>query len=621
MVVGRVHLDRVEALRVVREPGLRRRNAAWVPGLDEALVGEAAGTETNGRRHAGNIELLWPADVGYKPRGMEDWSAEVVVTGPNEAPAESIALSGDRVTVGRLPELNDIALQPDPELYVSRTAHCTFEREGASWVLVDGGSVNGTYVRRGEEAERIGRRAALRDGDVVCILAAVETDGVRRYFELSYRQVADAQRTRAAPVSKIRDVADCLVYEADAARLLLVQAAARHEIQLRPQGHLLVRYMATRNASAGGTPVLCGHDELMHAVWEDEPMHTRLELARLVWELRRELRRFGAEGSSRASAEGAIDRGRVPTTEETSGVTVSGRVPGVGDTLGGYTLESLLGRGGWGPSTLPTHDRLERKAALKVISPELAHEDEFRGRFLREAQLAASLDHPNVIPIFDAGDADGVLFLPCATSPARACTSSWERMGASPLRRRFVSPNRWAVLSMRLDAAGLVHRDVKPANILLAEPGGHIYLCDFGLAKRMSSSSTTQTGFFLGTADYCAPEQIEGRPLDARADVYSLGGVVFHSLTGQPPFARGSEFAVLQAHLADPPPLVSELRPELPRSLDPVVATALAKSPDDRYASAGAFTEALERRSRTRTRTTQVERRGRRHRCPSMMRR
>ena len=134
---------------------------------------------------------------------------------------------------------------------------------------------------------------------------------------------------------------------------------------------------------------------------------------------------------------------------------------------------------------------------------------------------------------------------------------------------------------------------MKPANILLAEPGGHVYLCDFGLAKRMSSSSTTQTGFFLGTADYCAPEQIEGRPLDARADVYSLGGVVFHSLTGQPPFARGSEFAVLQAHLADPPPLVSELRPELSRSLGHVVATALAKRPDDRYASAGAFTDAL----------------------------
>ena len=274
-------------------------------------------------------------------------------------------------------------------------------------------------------------------------------------------------------------------------------------------------------------------------------------------------------------------------------MTVSGRVPGVGDTLGGYTLESLLGRGGMGSVYLATHDRLERKAALKVISPELAHDDEFRGRFLREAQLAASLDHPNVIPIFDAGDADGVLFL--AMRYVRG-SSLHQLLGV----RGVISPEETVHIAEQVGgaldaahAAGLVHRDVKPANILLAEPGGHVYLCDFGLAKRMSSSSTTQTGFFLGTADYCAPEQIEGRPLDARADVYSLGGVVFHSLTGQPPFARGSEFAVLQAHLADPPPPVSELRPELPRSLDPVVATALAKSPDDRYPSAGAFTEAL----------------------------
>jgi hypothetical protein len=150
---------------------------------------------------------------------MESLSARVVVTGPDAVPLTTVALSGDRVTVGRLPELNDIPLQPDPELYVSRAAHCTLERKGDRWMLVDGGSVNGTYVRRGQELERIVGRTALRDGDVVCILAAVGTDGVRRYFELFYRQVTDAQRTRAAPVSKLRDVAACLVYEADAARL------------------------------------------------------------------------------------------------------------------------------------------------------------------------------------------------------------------------------------------------------------------------------------------------------------------------------------------------------------------------------------------------------------------
>ena len=316
-------------------------------------------------------------------------------------------------------------------------------------MLVDGGSVNGTYVRRGEAVERIGRRAALRDGDVVCILAAVETDGVRRYFELAYRQVADAQRTRAAPVSNIREAADCLLYEADAARLLVVQGAARHEIHLRPQGHLLVRYMATRNASAGGTPVLCGHDELMHAVWEDEPMHTSSSSPGSSGSSGASCDDSVPRGSSRASVEGAIDCGRVPTTEETSRVMVPGRVPGVGDTLGGYTLESLLGRGGMGSVYLATHDRLERKAALKVISPELAHDDEFRARFLREAQLAASLDHPNVIPIFDAGDADGVLFLAMRYVSGSSLHQLLERAGHLP-EGRFISLNRWAVLLMPL---------------------------------------------------------------------------------------------------------------------------------------------------------------------------
>ena len=134
---------------------------------------------------------------------------------------------------------------------------------------------------------------------------------------------------------------------------------------------------------------------------------------------------------------------------------------------------------------------------------------------------------------------------------------------------------------------------MKPANVLIAAPGGHVYLCDFGLARRMSSASTTQTGFFLGTADYCAPEQIEGRQLDARADVYSLGGVVFHSLTGQPPFARESEFAVLQAHLADLPPLVSELGPDSPTRSITWSPPHLQSGPTHRYASAGALTDAV----------------------------
>lgn len=227
---------------------------------------------------------------------MEEESAELVVVGPGGARIASVPLA-ERVTVGRLPELNDVALQPDPELFVSRTAHCVLESVGGHWEVVDGGSVNGTFLRRGERLERVDRRAVLSDGDVVCVLASVDDDGARRYFELAFRLGSDDNATRAAPVSTLRAsaVPACLAYDPEEARLVLRQAGASHEIRLRPQGHRLVRHMAGRNAATGDTPVLCSHDELMQAVWQDEPMHTRLELARLVWELRRELRRFDAE--------------------------------------------------------------------------------------------------------------------------------------------------------------------------------------------------------------------------------------------------------------------------------------------------------------------------------------
>jgi len=267
--------------------------------------------------------------------------------------------------------------------------------------------------------------------------------------------------------------------------------------------------------------------------------------------------------------------------------------PGVGDTLDGYTLESLLGRGGMGSVYLATHERLGRRVALKVIAAELAHDEDFRARFLREAQLAASLDHPNVIPVYDAGEAEGVLFLAMRYVAGSSLHELLLEHGPLPVEETVRITEQVAGALDAAHAAGLVHRDVKPANVLLSEPDGHVYLCDFGIAKRLSSDSTTRTGLFLGTADYCSPEQIEGLPLDARADVYSLGAVVFHCLTGRPPFARNGEFAVLQAHLGDPPPRASELRPELPPAVDDVVGTALAKDAEARYPSAGAFARAL----------------------------
>jgi hypothetical protein len=212
-------------------------------------------------------------------------TAEVFVSGPNGDAATPVVLAGARASVGRLPELNDIGLQPDPQRVVSRAGHCTFEREGRIWFVADGGSVNGTFLRRGNELQRVAGRTALRDGDVVCVLADVDEGGERRFFELTFPAGQDSQATRAAVVSTDA----CLRYDAAEARLVLVQAGATHEIAIRAQAHRLVRHMAER------APALCTHDELMQAVWADEPMHSREELAKLIWELRKKLEPFGAE--------------------------------------------------------------------------------------------------------------------------------------------------------------------------------------------------------------------------------------------------------------------------------------------------------------------------------------
>jgi DNA-binding winged helix-turn-helix (wHTH) protein len=224
---------------------------------------------------------------------------EVVVSGPDGSVLTNVALSGDRATLGRLPDVNDIALEPDPQLLVTRTAHCTLERDGTRWFIVDGGSVNGTFLRRRGELQRVIERAALHDGDVVCVLGSITDAGERRFFELAFHDTADPQATRAVSIAESSPLSmqapECLSYDLDEARLVLVRGGERHEIQIRAQAHRLVRYMVERNAAIGGSPALCTHDELMQAVWAGEPMHTRVELARLVWELRRKLQPFEAE--------------------------------------------------------------------------------------------------------------------------------------------------------------------------------------------------------------------------------------------------------------------------------------------------------------------------------------
>src|SRR5437588_1617854 len=263
----------------------------------------------------------------------------------------------------------------------------------------------------------------------------------------------------------------------------------------------------------------------------------------------------------------------------------------VGSELAGHRIEGIVGRGGMGVVYRARDLMLERVVALKVVAPELAREDPgFRERFLRESRLAASIRHPNVVCTHRAGEELGLLFITMDLIPGTD-------LRALLLDRGRLAPGVAAAvvsqIAAGLDAAhgvGLVHRDVKPANVLVEGETElrSAYLSDFGLSKRIvSQSGLTRTRTFVGTVDYVAPEQLADGVMDARADVYALGCVLFQALTGAVPYPRENEPAKLWAHIADPPPSVRERAPELPRAFDEVVRRAMAKDPEDRYLSAG----------------------------------
>jgi serine/threonine protein kinase len=267
----------------------------------------------------------------------------------------------------------------------------------------------------------------------------------------------------------------------------------------------------------------------------------------------------------------------------------------VGEEFAGHRIEGVLGRGGMGVVYQATDLRLNRLAALKVITPALSADEDFRRRFQRESQLAASVKQQNVVTIFQAGESDGLLFV------TMELVHGTDLRGLISQRGRLDLATTSAVVSQiadALDAAhacGLVHRDVKPANVLIAAAAPlHVYLTDFGLTKRTSSQSgITKTGLFVGTIDYAAPEQIKGWPVDARADVYALGCVVFEMIAGQPPFRRENDYATMYAHTSQAPPALSSVVPGVPPALDAVVARALAKEPDARQPSAGDLARAV----------------------------
>ncbi len=275
-----------------------------------------------------------------------------------------------------------------------------------------------------------------------------------------------------------------------------------------------------------------------------------------------------------------------------------------GTTLAAYAIERLLGRGGMGEVYLATHEGLGRKVALKLLAPELAADPAFRERFIAESRLAASLDHPHIVPIYEAGEADERLFLAMRYVEG-------DDLGALIAAAGPLDPGRavglLAGIAAALDAAhdrGLVHRDVKPANILVARTARaeeHAYLGDFGLTKEQGSDAGfTRTGQLVGSIDYVAPEQIEGRPIDGRVDVYSLACVLYTALTGHPPYRRQTEVATLWAHVQAEPPRPSEQDPAL-APYDPVIATGMAKDPTARYQTAGELLAAAREAAATET--------------------
>jgi len=266
-----------------------------------------------------------------------------------------------------------------------------------------------------------------------------------------------------------------------------------------------------------------------------------------------------------------------------------------GDRFAGHLVAAELGRGGMGRVYRATRDADGQEVALKLLPPELAGEDRYRRRFARESRLAATLAHPHLVPVLDAGEHDGALWIAMQLIEG-------PDLGSVLTERGTIHPANAARIVAQvgsgLDAAaaeGLVHRDVKPGNVFVAARDGepHAYLGDFGLTKATDSQSgLTATGKFLGTVAYAAPEQVQGHDVGPATDVYQLGGLLYRALAGTQPFPRQRQLATAMAHINDPPPRPSEANGVCPRAMDRVVATAMAKKPRKRYPSASALGDA-----------------------------
>lgn len=272
---------------------------------------------------------------------------------------------------------------------------------------------------------------------------------------------------------------------------------------------------------------------------------------------------------------------------------------GAGEVFAGYTIVRMLGSGGMGEVYLAQHPRLPRQEALKLLRPEISTDTTFRARFIREADSIAALDHPNIVTVYDRGDTNGTLWIATqfinGTDAAQLMRDRYP--AGMPVEEALAITT---AIAQALDYAhdrGLIHRDVKPANILLSQPDHdgdrRIFLADFGIARTLDDSAgLTATNFTVGTFAYAAPEQLMGQEIDGRADQYALAATTYHLLTGVPVFPTSNPIVAMNHHLNSPPPPLGKTRPDL-AALDPILAKALAKSPDDRYPRCADFARAL----------------------------
>jgi pSer/pThr/pTyr-binding forkhead associated (FHA) protein/tRNA A-37 threonylcarbamoyl transferase component Bud32 len=510
--------------------------------------------------------------------------------------------------IGRAAPDEDGRLGGDPE--ISR-AHARISREASGELTIeDLGSANGTFVND----ERIDAPRALELGDVIRV--------GRTVLQLRDRSGQVPQKTRVPmvvpvgePTSTPAAMAEELVVTAGAAagrRLalgdeLVIGRAVSGEGMLSDD-HELSRRHARVARDAGGRLTI---EDLGSAngtfvngerVRDSRPL--RLGDSVRVGSSTLQLTQVGQASAAPArETNPPAPAVAAPPAPATPPAVVASRSPApaapppdlsdlpsalpAGSIIAGCRIEDVISHGDMAIVYRAEELALQRAVALKLIHPERSGEERFRERFRRESKVAAAIDHPNVIPIFDAGDEDGVLYLTMRLVEGTDMRTLIAAQGRIEPRRAARIIRQVGAALDAVHAHGMLHRDVKPSNVLIARQD-HVYLSDFGLAKRAEAvGGLTRQGSIIARAEYVAPEQILGEQADARSDIYALGCLLFETLTGEAPFAGWRDGPQALAHLNAPLPSPSELCPEVPGEFDDVVGRAMAKDPNERFASAG----------------------------------